>query len=332
MDLYRSTRREFIKHTALGVCAAALPAQVLADSPSAAIPKRPLGSTGVQVSILGLGGYHLGTIRDDAVAVRLIRSAIDRGVTFMDNAWEYHHGRSERLMGKALENGYRDKVFIMTKHHGRDKKTAMRHLDESLKRLKTDVIDLWQFHEVIYPDDPQMIFAPGGGIEAAEAAKKAGKVKFIGFTGHKDPGIHREMLRRDYSWDAVQMPINAFDPHFKSFQLQVLPELQRRGIGVIGMKSMGAGHLLKTGLLSPQEALAYAFSQPLAVVVSGIDSDTLLRKNAAVAGGFTPLSQKSLQQLRDRVKSAAEKGRYELFKTTRRFDGWYGRELHSKEG
>ena len=190
----------------------------LAPSGRTDIPTRPLGSTGVNVSILGLGGHHIGRIRDDNQSIQLIRKAIDSGVTFLDNAWEYHNGRSEELMGKALTGGYRDKAFLMTKHHGRNKKTAMEHLEDSLRRLRTDVIDLWQFHEVVYDKDPEMIFAVDGGIEAAELAKKQGKVRFIGFTGHRDPVIHLKMLAYGYPWDAVQMPMNVLDPHFKSFQ------------------------------------------------------------------------------------------------------------------
>ncbi|MHC4727557.1 MAG: aldo/keto reductase [Planctomycetota bacterium] len=208
MGKHLPTRRDFIKQTAYGLCAGNMISHALAASSRAEIPTRPLGSTGVNVSILGLGGHHIGRIRDDNQSIRLIRKGIDIGVTFLDNAWEYHNGRSEELMGKALTGGYRGKAFLMTKHHGRDKKTAMEHLEDSLRRLRTDVIDLWQFHEVVYDKDPEMIFAVGGGIEAAELAKKQGKVRFIGFTGHRDPVIHLKMLAYGYPWDAVQMPMN----------------------------------------------------------------------------------------------------------------------------
>jgi aryl-alcohol dehydrogenase-like predicted oxidoreductase len=194
MEEYTPTRRDFIKKTAFGLFAGNMLSHSLAASSSSDIPTRPLGGTGVNVSILGLGGHHIGRIRDDSQSIRLIRKAIDRGVTFLDNAWEYHKGRSEELMGRALTGGYRDKAFLMTKHHGRDKKTAMEHLEDSLRRLKTDVIDLWQFHEVVYDKDPEMIFAVGGGIEAADLAKKQGKVRFIGFTGHRSPMLHLKML------------------------------------------------------------------------------------------------------------------------------------------
>ena len=260
----------------------------------------------------------------------MIRHAVDQGVTFMDNAWEYHHGRSEELMGRALKDGYRQRVFLMSKHHGRkDKKTALRHLEASLKRLNTDVIDLWQFHEIIYDDDPEMIFSRNGAIEAAYEAQKAGKVRFIGFTGHKDPRLFLEMLSHDFPWDAVQMPVNILDAQFRSFQNEVLPKLRERNIGAIAMKTLGSGHLLKTGLVKPEECLKFAWSQPVATIVSGIDSMSVLEENIRLARRFSPMSESAQRQLLERTRSVALTGKYEPFKTSRQYDGWKGRELHS---
>ena len=300
----------------------------LAASGRADIPTRPLGSTGVNVSILGLGGHHIGRIRDDNQSIQLIRKAIDSGVTFLDNAWEYHNGRSEELMGKALAGGYRDKAFLMTKHHGRDKKTAMEHLEDSLRRLRTDVIDLWQFHEVVYDKDPEMIFAVDGGIEAAELAKKQGKVRFIGFTGHRDPVIHLKMLAYGYPWDAVQMPMNVLDPHFKSFQKNVLPILVRRNIGVIAMKTLASGHVLRAKVATPKQALDYIWSQAVSTIVSGMDSEQLLKANVGFAQAFTPMGQMEQAELLDKTKDIALTGKFEPFKTPPNFDGPIGRKLH----
>jgi len=328
MEGKRSTRRDFIKQTALGLCAANAAGSVLAAAGQADIPTRPLGATGVNVSILGLGGYHIGTIRDDKRSVRLIRRAIDSGVTFMDNAWEYHNGRSEELMGKALADGYRKKVFLMTKHHGRDRKTAMEHLEDSLRRLGTDVIDLWQFHEVVYDKDPEMIFAAGGGIEAAELAKKQGKVRFIGFTGHRDPVIHLKMLAYGYPWDSVQMPMNVFDAHWKSFQKNVLPILVRRNIGVIAMKTLASRHVLRANVVTAAQALDYVWTQPVSTIVSGIDTEQFLEANAGAARAFKPISQTDQAAVLTRTKEAALTGEFEPFKTPPNFDGPVGRKLH----
>ncbi len=322
------TRRGFLQSTAIGLCAGSLVPSAMAASGGGDIPTRPLGSTGVNVSILGLGGHHIGRIRDDPQSVRLIRKAIDLGVTFLDNAWEYHNGRSEELMGKALKDGYRDKAFLMTKHHGRDKKTAMQHLEDSLRRLGTDVIDLWQFHEVVYDDDPKMIFAPEGGIEAADLAKKQGKVRFIGFTGHRDPMLHLQMLAYGYPWDAVQMPLNVLDPHYKSFQKHVLPVLTRRNIGVIAMKTMGSGHVLRADVTTPQESFDYVWSQPVSTIVSGMESEQLLDANIALARSFQPMSAEAQAKLLEKTKEVAATGKYEPFKTAPNFDGPVGRRLH----
>jgi aryl-alcohol dehydrogenase-like predicted oxidoreductase len=309
MERIISTRRDFLRHTAFGLCAGSILRQTLSASNQTAIPTRPLGNTGIKVSILGLGGYHIGTIREDDRSVHLIRTAIDQGVTFLDNAWEYHNGRSEELVGKALEGGYRDKVFVMTKHHGRDKKTAMAHLEDSLRRLKTDVIDLWQFHEMVYDDDPEMIFAPDGGIEAADLAKKQGKVRFIGFTGHRDPMLHLKMLAYGYPWDAVQMPMNVFDPHFKSFQTNVLPILVRRNIGIIAMKTMGSGFVLQANVVTPKEALHYVWSQGVSTLVSGMESEQILDANIGLARTFTPMAPSEQASLLGKTKDTGLTGK-----------------------
>lgn len=323
-------RRDFLRQTACGLCSAGfLNSMALGQNAEAGeLPQRTLGRTGVKVSILGLGGHHIGRLEEQD-SIRLIRSAIDRGVTFMDNAWEYNRGRSEEFMGKALQGGYRAKVFLMTKHHGRDRQTAMRHLEDSLRRLGTDVIDLWQFHEVVYEDDPDMIFAEGGGIEAARQAVEQGKVRFIGFTGHKDPAIFKEMLDHDFQWDAVQMPLNVLDAHFRSFEQEILPILIERNIGVIGMKSIAAGDILKTGGVTVEEALRYALSLPTSTVVSGIGSMEHLQQNVRIAREFKPLGEQEKTDLLARTRQAAQDGEHELYKTTRRFDGRVGRELHN---
>lgn len=322
------TRRRFLQGTAYGLCIGSLLGDGQAASGDGGVPTRPLGATGVNVSILGVGGHHAGRGRDAGRTVRLIRKAIDMGATFLDNAWEYHNGRSEEFMGKALQDGYRAKAFLMTKHHGRDKKTAMQHLEDSLRRLRTDVIDLWQFHEVVYDKDPEMIFAPGGGIEAAELAKKQGKVRFVGFTGHRSPMLHLKMLAYGYPWDAVQMPMNVLDAHYKSFQQHVLPILVRRNIGVIAMKTMASGHVLRADVTTPEEALNYVWSQPVSTVVSGMESEELLEANVASARAFRPMSAQAQAALLAKTKEAALTGNFEPFKTAPNFDGPIGRRLH----
>jgi predicted aldo/keto reductase-like oxidoreductase len=321
-------RRNFIKKTAYGFCAVNAIGHTWAASKNSPIPERPLGNTGVKVSMLGLGGHHIGRIRDDNQSIRLIRRAIDMGVTFLDNAWEYHGGRSEELMGRALAGGYRSKAFLMTKHHGRDKKTAMEHLEDSLRRLRTDVIDLWQFHEVVYDKDPEMIFAVNGGIEAADLARKQGKIRFIGFTGHRDPVLHLKMLAYGYPWDAVQMPMNVLDPHYKSFITHVLPILVRRNIGVIAMKTLASGYVLRANAATPEEALKYVWSRPVSTIVSGMDSELLLAANVAVAQDFSPISSEEQVALLKRTKEAGLTGKFEPFKTAPNFDGPIGRRLH----
>jgi len=294
------------------------------------IPRKPLGRTGEHVSILGLGGYHLGTVATATEAIRLVHEAVEAGVRFFDNAWEYNGGRSEEWMGRSLV-GRRDDVFLMTKvcTHGRDRKTAMRQLEESLRRFRTDHLDLWQVHEVVYENDPELHFAKGGVIDALDQAKKEGKVRFVGFTGHKSPAIHLKMLAHDYPFDTVQMPLNCFDGTYRSFEQQVLPELERRGIAVLGMKSLGGdGQPILHGVVSAEEALRYAMSLPVATTISGIDSLAVLRQNLAIARGFTPMTPEEMDVLRRRCASLAADGHLELFKSTKRYDGAVGREQH----
>jgi len=297
---------------------------------SADIPLRPLGRTGVDVTAISFGGYHLGLVNDDSEAIRLLQEAIDAGITFLDNAWEYHDGRSEELMGRAIHDR-RDQVFLMTKvcTHGRDRHVAMRQLEDSLRRLKTDHLDLWQVHEVGYDNEPGMHFAAGGVIEALDQARREGKVRFVGFTGHKHPDLHLKMLSYDYPFDACQMPLNCFDASFRSFEQRVLPELERRGIAAIGMKSLGGeANMVKAGVVTAEEALRYAMSLPVATVVSGMESLDVLRQNLGVARGFTPMSDDEMQRLRERCAQLAGDGRFEHYKTTARYEGPVGREQH----
>jgi aryl-alcohol dehydrogenase-like predicted oxidoreductase len=297
---------------------------------STEIPRRPFGKTGEQVSILGLGGWHLGVPKTDRDAVRLVHEAIDSGVTFMDNAWDYNDGVSEERMGKAL-HGRRDQVFLMTKlcTHGRDGRTAMRQLEESLRRLGTDHLDLWQIHEVAFDDEPRRHFAKDGAVEALDRARRQGKVRFVGFTGHKDPALHLEMLSYDYAWDSCQLPLNCFDGSFRSFEQRVLPELARRGIAPIGMKSFcGDARGLKAKAVTPAEALSYALSLPVATVVSGMESPRVLRQNVAIARGFRSMSAAAQQRLRRRVAGLAADGRFELYKISAAFEGAESRRVH----
>jgi aryl-alcohol dehydrogenase-like predicted oxidoreductase len=298
--------------------------------PSGEVPKKPLGRTGAQVSAMGLGGYHLGSAETDQAAHEIVAKALDHGVTFFDNAWEYHDGLSEERLGKALK-GKRAQAFVMTKvcTHGRDKKLAMRMLEESLRRLQTDHLDLWQIHEVVYDNDPDLIFAPGGAAEALLEAKQQGKVRFIGFTGHKDPEIHLKMLSHDFPFDTVQMPLNCCDATFRSFETQVLPEANRRGIAALGMKSLGgSGELVRQGAVTPEQGLRYAMSLPVATTISGVDSMQVLDQNLHVAVNFKPLEAAEMDALRAQCRPLAADGRLELFKMTTKYDGKVGREQH----
>ena len=297
-----------------------------------AVPLRPFGRhTDVSVSALGLGGYHLGNVRSAREATRIVHAAIDAGVTFLDNAWEYHQHESEIRMGRAIADR-RNRVFLMTKvcTHGRDGKVAMRQLEESLRRLETDHLDLWQVHECAYYNDPDRHFAKGGVIDALDRAKRDGKVRFVGFTGHKDPEIHLRMLSFGYPFDACQMPLNVFDASFRSFEQQVLPELQRQRIAPIGMKSLcGSGKAVKKKVVSLQDALRYAMSLPVATTISGIDSMRVLTQNLKVASGFKPFTGDEMEALRRRLARVASDGRFELYKTTAQHDGDEGRAQHS---
>ena len=298
---------------------------------SGGIPLRKFGRSGELVSALALGGAHVGGMDSQREAIKLIHAAIDGGITFLDNAWEYAEGRAEEIMGKALVKGWRERTFLMTKvcTHGRDKKVAMRQLEESLRRLKTDHLDLWQVHECVYYSDPEHHFAPGGVIEALVEAKEKGLVRYVGFTGHKDPAIHLAMLAYDFPFDSVQMPLNCFDASFKSFERQVLPEARKRDIAALGMKSMGGeGDAVKKKVVTAQEALRYAMSLPVTSTVSGIDSMRILRQNLAVARDFTPMSATEMTALRERVEELAKDGRFELYKTTAKFEGPPGRKQH----
>jgi predicted aldo/keto reductase-like oxidoreductase len=325
-------RRDFLeKATAIsGLAASTLVSEALGEpveprSPAAdGMIYRPLGRTGEKVSAIGLGGFHIGGVKDEQEGVKIIRSAIDRGITFMDNSWDYHEGGSELRMGKALADGYRQKVFLMSKIDGRTKESAARQIDESLKRLQTDHVDLMQFHEIIRMEDPDRIFAPGGAMEAMQAAKQAGKVRFIGFTGHKDPLVHQRMLEvaaaNRFRFDAVQMPLNVMDAHFRSFERTVLPLLQRDGIGVLGMKPMGDKVILESKTVTPIECLHYALNLPTSTVITGIDSMPILDQAIEAARAFKPMSKAEVAALLARTAQAASTGKYELFKTTVRFD------------
>ncbi|WP_009634347.1 aldo/keto reductase [Synechocystis sp. PCC 7509] len=285
---------------------------------------RTLGRTGEQVSVIGLGGHHIGRPPSEQDGIRLIRSAIDRGINFMDNSWDYHNGGSEIRMGKALQGSYRDKAFVMTKIDGRTKAEATKQINESLKRLQSDRIDLLQHHEIIRMEDADRIFAPGGAMEAVVEAQKAGKIRYIGFTGHKDPLVHLRMLevaaQNNFRFDTVQMPLNVMDAHFRSFEKQVLPILVKNQIGVLGMKSMGDKYILKSNTVKPIECLHYAMNLPTSTVITGFESMQILDQALEAVRTFQPMSQAQVQALLNKTRLAAANGQYELFKTTDQFD------------
>ena len=326
-------RREFLKSaTAAGVTAAtasALSAQ--GQTPATTRPQssdmiyRELGTTGETVSAIGLGGFHIGKQPEAAESIKLIRTAIDRGITFMDNCWDYNDGISEVRMGQALRDGYRAKVFLMTKIDGRTKSEYNKQLEESLGRLQTDVIDLVQFHEIIRMEDPDRVFASGGALEAAVAAKQAGKIRHIGFTGHKDPAVHLRMFetaqKHGFKFDTVQMPVNVMDAHFRSFTREVIPVALKAGTGVLAMKTFGDNFILQSNTVQPIEALHYGLSQPVSVVITGMDRMEILDQALTAAKTFKPMSQPEMASLLARTKDAASDGKYELFKTTPHFDG-----------
>ena len=294
------------------------------------IERRLFGRYPDRVSIVGVGGYHLGLVKTAKEAVRIVQGAIDAGVNFLDNAWEYHDGESERRMGRAIQDR-RDSVFLMTKvcTHGRDAKVAMRQLEESLRRLRTDYLDLWQVHECVYYNDPDRHFAKGGVIEALDRAKAQGKTKYVGFTGHKDPEIHLRMLSYGYPFDACQLPLNGFDAGFRSFQARVLPELEKQQIAAIGMKSLGGtGRAIKKKTTTVGEALRYVMSLRICTLVSGIDSMRVLRQNLKIARGFSPMTKHEREAYERSLADEARDGRFELYKTTAEHEGEVGRKQH----
>ena len=318
-------RREFLKGLALAGLMASASNDSSGETPKQDVPYRTLGRTGERVSAIGMGGFHLAQPGlEEAESIRLIRTAVDRGINFMDNSWDYNEGQSEIRMGKALKDGYRQKVFLMTKLDGRTKQEAAKQIDESLKRLQTDHVDLIQHHEIIRFEDPDRIFAKQGAHEAMLEAKKAGKIRFIGFTGHKDPHIHLYMLKvaadHEFKFDTVQMPLNVMDAHFRSFEKLVLPKLVEQRIGVLGMKSMGDKIILKSKTVQPIECLHYALNLPTSVVITGIDSTRILEQALEAARTFHPLSKEQVVALLAKSAQAAANGDYELFKTSQHFD------------
>jgi len=295
----------------------------------ASIPLRTLGKTNAQVSALGMGGHHLGDVEDEKTAVKMVHDAVDGGITFFDNCWEYNIGKSEEWLGKGLK-GYRDKVFLMTKvcTHGRDAQLGMQMLDESLRRLQTDHLDLWQIHGVTFDNDPDLFARKGGAAEAVTMAKKQGKVRFVGFTGHKDPAIHMKMLQTNFPFDTVQMPLNPFDGTFRSFETTVIPEATRRGVAVLGMKPLsGKGEPIMKGVFTPEEGLRYAMSLPVATTITGMDKPDILKQNLKIAQNFQPMSPAEMQGLRDRCAQYGD-GRYELYKVSLKYDNPEARMAH----
>src|ERR1700752_4564011 len=316
-----STRRKFLKSAAATVMSAGIGRQAWADGTKTGVPLRILGHTGEKVSIVGIGGYHLARPGVDAEeSIRIVRTGLDQGINFLDNCWDYNGGESEIRMGKALRDGYRQKAFLMTKIDGRNKATAASQINESLRRLQTDRIDLLQFHEVIRDDDPDRIFAEGGGMEGVLEGQKAGKVRFIGFTGHKSPDIHLKMLataaKHDFTFDAVQMPLNVMDAHFNSFEKKVLPVLLRNNIGVLGMKPMGDHVILESKTATAVECLHYAMNLPTSVVITGCDSVPILQQALQAARSFQPMSTSEVSALLAKTAKAAEAGQFELYKTS----------------
>jgi aryl-alcohol dehydrogenase-like predicted oxidoreductase len=298
---------------------------------------RELGSTGEQVSAIGLGGWHLSLKHvDEQMATRIVHTAIDRGINFMDDCWDYNDGVSEKRMGKALQGGYRDKVFLMTKIDGRSKAEAAKQIDESLQRLRVDHLDLVQYHEVLRFEDPHRIFDPEGAHGAVLEAQKAGKLRYIGFTGHKDPSIHLHMLEvaenYGFKFDTVQMPLNVMDAHYRSFAKLMVPELTKRNIGILGMKSMANGILLRSNTVTPIECLHYALNLPTSVVITGMDSLEILDQAFEAAQTFEPMTEEQIQTLLDKTAKAGSRGEFEPFKTSSIFDGtaqnpdWLGEE------
>jgi predicted aldo/keto reductase-like oxidoreductase len=321
------SRREFLGITAATLLTGGrLSADTKPDERNG-VPYRPLGGTGESVSLVGLGGYHLGKQSTTEESIRIIRTGLDEGVNFLDNCWDYNDGESEIRMGKALRDGYRQKAFLMSKIDGRTKTAAANQIDESLRRLQTDRIDLLQFHEVIRDTDPDRVFAAGGALEAVLEAQKAGKLRFIGFTGHKSPDIHLQMLataaQHNFHFDAVQMPLNVMDAHFNSFEKKVLPGLVQNNIAVLGMKPMGDHFILDSKTVTAVECLHYPMNLPTSVVITGCDSLAILQQALLAARSFQPLDSSQVAALLAKTAKAAESGQFELYKTSHHFDGTY---------
>jgi predicted aldo/keto reductase-like oxidoreductase len=323
-----ATRRQFLELAAAGIAAATIGQEAWASEPKRDIPYRTLGRTGEKVSMVGIGGYHLGRPGVTAEeSLRIVRTALDEGISFLDNCWDYNDGESEIRMGNALRDGYRQKAFLMTKIDGRDKATATRQIHESLQHLQTDRIDLLQFHEVIRDTDPDRIFAAGGALEAVLQAQKEGKIRYIGFTGHKSPDIHLKMLNtaaaHQFTFDSVQMPLNVMDAHFNSFEAKVLPLLVKQNIGVLGMKPMGDHFILQSKTATAVECLHYPMNLPTSVVITGCDSLPILQQALDAARSFRPMSKAQVSELLAKTAQAAQSGEFELYKTSHHFDGTY---------
>ncbi len=319
------TRREFLEMGVAATLSVGAEKIVWAADAKSEVPRRTLGRTGEKVSMVGLGGYHIGSQKDEQESIRIIRTALDNGINFLDNCWDYNGGESEVRMGKALRDGYRQRAFVMTKIDGRTRKAAAQQIEESLRRLQTDHLDLLQFHEIIRMEDPERVFAAGGGMESVVEAQKAGKVRYIGFTGHKSPDIHLKMLEtadaHQFHFDTVQMPLNVMDAHYNSFGKKVLPVLVKKEIGVLGMKPMGAGIILNSKTVEPMECLHYAMSLPTSVVITGCDSVTLVEQAVTAAKTFKPMNEVQVAALLAKTKEAARNGEFEGYKTTTNFDG-----------
>ena len=344
-------RRDFLKTATAATVSAAIATSAQSHSKQSQPTKRPqspdmiyrqLGTTGESVSAIGMGGYHIGKQKEADESIKLIHAAIDAGITFMDNCWDYNDGISEVRMGNALKNGYRQKVFLMTKMDGRTAEEYDKQLEQSLGRLGTDMIDLVQFHEIIRMEDPDRIFARGGAIDAARKARDAGKLRYIGFTGHKDPAVHLRMLevaqKNGFHFDTVQMPINVMDAHFRSFTHQVMPVAVKQGIGVLAMKTFGDKFILDSKTVQATEALHYGLTQPISVLITGIDNMDVLHQALDAARTFKPMSDAQVKELLSRTEVAAAEGKYELFKTSSHFDGtaqnpkWLGKDLTGSAG
>ncbi|TCK75723.1 aldo/keto reductase [Acidipila rosea] len=321
-------RRDFLKSAALAAMATAVHNRADAAGTHNGIPYRTLGRTGASVSMVGIGGHHIGRNTVPAEeATRIVHTALDSGINFLDNCWDYNDGVSEERMGVALQGGYRQKAFLMTKLDGRTAQLAQQQLEQSLKRLKTDHIDLIQIHEVIRMTDPERVFAPGGSLEYLRKAREQGKVRFIGFTGHKSPEIHLHMIetatKHGFTFDTVQMPLNVMDAHFDSFQKLVIPVAQKLNMGILGMKPMGDGIILKSNVVTPVECLQYAMNLPTSVVITGCDSMKILNQAIDTAKNFHPMNQEQVSALLAKTETVAKGGQFELYKTSHNFDGTY---------